>query len=102
GELRLLAGSELHRPPQSDDPRHVLRARPQPELLPAAVDDRFDGVAVAHDQRADPLGGADLVAGDGEEGTADVPERDRDLADRLNGVRVEWDLRLATSRRDPV
>src|SRR2546430_4646180 len=33
--------------------------------------------------------------------TADVPERDRDLADRLNGVRMEGDVRLATSRREP-
>src|SRR5207253_2267228 len=83
----LQAGSELHRPPQSDDPRHVLRARPQPELLPTAVDDRFDGVPVAYEQRADPLGSADLVAGNGDESTADVLERDRDLAERLNGVR---------------
>src|SRR3989442_1459161 len=37
GEVGLLAGRELHRPPQSDDPRHVLRARPQPELLPTAA-----------------------------------------------------------------
>src|SRR5438552_11283149 len=101
GERRLLAGRELHRPPQSDDPRHVLRARPQPELLPTAVDDRFDGVPVAYEQRADPLGSADLVAGNGDESTADVLERDRDLAERLNGVRVEGDLRLATSRGDP-
>src|SRR5256886_17633134 len=96
-----MGGGELHRQPQADDPGHVLRARPQPKLLAGAMDDRLDRVPVAHDQGADPLGSADLVAGDGDESTADVPERDRDLADRLNGVRMEGDVRLSTSTREP-
>ena len=64
------------------------------------MNDRFDCLAVAHDQRADALGGADLVAGDGEERAIDVAERDRDLAERLNGVRMEQDARVATSAGD--
>src|SRR5438094_721777 len=72
GERRLLAGRQLHGRPEPHDPRHVLRARPDTELLAAAVDDRFDGVAIPHDQGSDALGGADLVAGDGEERAGDV------------------------------
>src|SRR5256885_14501381 len=47
------------------------------------------------------LGGTDLMTGDGDEGTADVPERNRDLTERLDGVAVVGNLRLATSRREP-
>src|SRR6266516_4665111 len=59
------------------------------------MDDRLDGVTVAHDQGADPLRGADLVTGDGDEGAADVRERYGDLAQRLDGVRMETDARHA-------
>src|SRR3989454_2832360 len=61
------------------------------------MDDRLDGVTVAHDQGADPLRGADLMTGDGDEGAADVRERYGDLAERLDGVRMETDVRRATS-----
>ncbi len=64
----------------------VLGAGADAELLSAAVDDRLDDVTVAHDQRADPLGRADLVAADGEQGAADGVEVDRDLAERLHAV----------------
>ena len=47
---------------EPDDAGHVLGAGPDAELLPAAVDDRLHRLAVAHDERADALGSADLVA----------------------------------------
>ncbi len=72
--LRLLGGGQLDRLPERHDPGDVLRPGAQPELLAAAVDDRLDRAAVAHDERADPLGGADLVTGNGE-------EADRGIAD---------------------
>src|SRR6185503_14799123 len=96
-ERRLLLHGQLRRRAQRDDPRHVLGAGPDAELLAAAVDDRLDRLAVAYDQRTDALGGADLVAGEGEEGTAHVAQRYGDFTERLDGVGVEQDAGLATS-----
>src|SRR6185312_4255531 len=97
GERGLLLRGEPGRRAERDDPGHVLGAGTDAELLAAAVDDRLDRLAIAHDQGADSLWGADLVTGDGEERAVDVAERDRNLAERLNGVRVERDARVATS-----
>src|SRR3989449_4971536 len=74
-------GGQLDRPPQAHDPRDVLGAGPDPELLAAAVDDRLHGMPVPHHQGPDALGSADLVARDREEGAIDVVERDRNLAE---------------------
>src|SRR6185437_8521047 len=87
-------------PSERHDAGDVLGAGPDAELLAAAMDDRFQGVAVAHDERADALGGTDLVAGDGKESDGNFREVDRNLAERLNGVRVERDSCLATSCRE--
>ena len=100
-ERRLLAGRELHRCPEPHDPRHVLGARADAELLAAAVDDCLDDVTIPQHQCPDALGRADLVAGDGEEGACDVGQRDGDLAEGLHPVDVERDAGLATSRREP-
>ena len=54
------------RPPERHGARDVLRARPEAVLLAAAVDDRLHGLTVAHDERANTLRRADLVAGDRE------------------------------------
>src|SRR5256885_4438162 len=51
---------------QAHDPRDVLGAGPDPELLAAAVDDRFHGMPVPHYEGPDALGRADLVARDRE------------------------------------
>ena len=67
----------------------VLGAGPDAVLLAAAVDDRLDRLAVADDQRADALGRADLVAGDGEQGAGELAQRDGHLAERLDRVGVE-------------
>src|SRR2546425_65508 len=87
----LLFGGEPGGDAQPDDPGHVLGSRPNPELLAAAVDDRLDRLAVAHDKRAHALGSADLVAGNGEETAVDVPKRYGNLAERLDGVGGEQD-----------
>src|SRR5207237_7390544 len=97
GERRLFLRRELRRDAETHDAGHVLRSGADPKLLAAAMNNRLDRFAVAHDQRADAFGSADLVAGDGEERAIDVAERDRDLAECLDGVRMEQDARVATS-----
>src|SRR3989441_5385035 len=93
-----LFGGLTSRDAQPDDAGHILGPGADAELLAAAVDDGLDRLAVAHDERADPLGSADLMAGDGEERAVHVAERYRNLPERLDGVRVKQDARLATSR----
>ena len=56
------AAASVRGAPERHRAGHVLGAGPDAVLLAAAVDDRLDGLAVAHDQRADALGRADLVA----------------------------------------
>src|SRR5437867_7634059 len=93
----LLLGGKPGGHAESDDARDVLGPRANAELLPAAMDDRLDRLAVTHDQRTDALGSADLVAGDGQERAIDVAERDWNLAERLDGVGMEQDAGVATS-----
>jgi hypothetical protein len=77
----------------------VLGARANAVLLSPAVDDRLDGLAVAHDQRADALGGADLVAGEREQRAGQITDRHRHLAKRLDRVGVKDHVgRTATGR----
>src|SRR2546426_4458890 len=85
----LLFGGQAGRDPQPDDAGHILRPRPNPELLTTAVDDRLDRLPVAHDERADALGSTDLVARNSEERAVDVTQRYRNLAERLGGVGVK-------------
>ena len=58
-------------------------------------------MAVAHNQGADPLGSADLVAGNREQRAIHLGERDRDLAERLNGIDVERHAGRAAARGEP-
>ena len=55
------SGASLRRRAEADAQRGRQRARAQPPLLPAAVDQRRRLGAVAHPQRADALGAVDLV-----------------------------------------
>ena len=65
--LVALGDGELGGAREADRRRDVLGARATAAVLRAAEKQRLERRAAAHVQRADPLGRADLVAGDGEE-----------------------------------
>ena len=72
GQRALLTGGELSRPSQAHGAGHVLGARPDTELLSAAMDDGLDRLAVAHDESTDSLGRSDLVSREGEQGAGQL------------------------------
>src|SRR5688572_14978674 len=49
----LFSRGQLRRPSERDSAGHVLGARPDPELLSAAMNDRLDRLPVAHDKGAE-------------------------------------------------
>ncbi len=64
------------------------------------MDDGFNRLSVTHHKRADPLGRADLVAGNGEECALEVGEGDRLLAEGLDRVGMERGCDGTTAVRD--
>src|SRR5262249_29069758 len=58
-------------------------------LVPAAVKQRLNRHAIAHEQGADALGGIGLVAGNRQKIDAELIHLDRNLADGLGGVGVK-------------
>ena len=100
GLLRLLARRQRGGAAERDGAGDVLGAGPDPVLLPAAMDDGLDRLAVAHDQRADALGRADLVAGQGEQGAGEIAHADGQLAECLHRVGVERHARGPTALGD--
>src|SRR2546430_8165224 len=78
------------------------RPRPQPPLMPAAVDLRLDAHArlPAHVQRADALRAVDLVRGHRQEIHFQFLQVDRDLAHGLYRVAVEDDAFRAADLAD--
>src|SRR4029450_10230868 len=70
---------------KTGDSRHVLGAGPPAALLPAALDERINkGELRAPDQRANTLGGANLVPGQGEEVGAEGVDITRNSTDGLD------------------
>ena len=67
-------------------------------LLAAAVQHRLERDAAAHDERADALRRADLVAGERERVDAELVERERQPAGRLHGVGVDERARRVGDR----
>ena len=63
-------------------------------FLAAAVQDGHGAVLAAQQQRADAVGAADLVAGDGHRGEAGGVEVDRDLTEGLHRVGMQRDAEL--------
>ena len=74
----------------------VLRARAQAALLTAAVVQRLELSVAAHDERADAVRPAELVARNAHERGAGVDEPQRHAAERAHGVEVQ---RHARARR---
>ena len=71
--------------------------------MPAAEDDRVEPharVHRAHEERAHALRPAQLVRREGDEVEAERVDVERDLAERLDGVRVEEDAPLLAEARD--
>ena len=88
---------------EADDTRYVLRARPAPPLVLAAVLDRDHASALADPEAGDALGSVDLVTREGQRVDPEGVEVDGDLAKGLDSVDVERDPMLArdaTDRRD--
>src|SRR5579859_737924 len=69
--------------------QRALGARAPTALVTAAVDEGLQHDAAAHVERADPLGGIELVSDDSEQVDAQIIYPDRDLADGLGRVGVE-------------
>jgi hypothetical protein len=65
---------------EADDVGNVLGARAQAVLVARAVDQRVKRGARADIERADALGGIELVAGHGEQVHAELVDVDRHLA----------------------
>src|SRR5450759_4486830 len=80
---------ELQGRAEADDARHVLRARAQPALLPAAVDQRREPRTAFHVQRAAALGAVELVRGQAQHVDAERADVDGHGAHGLHGVGVE-------------
>ena len=74
---------------QPRDGRHVLGTRPATPLLPAAGRGRDQPPAAPHPERAGALRPVELVGRQRQQIDAETLHVDRDLADRLHGVRVE-------------
>lgn len=79
----------------------ALRAGAPAALMSGAVDERLDLDPPANVERADALGGIDLVARDGEKIDPElIIDLRRDLADGLGGVGVQEHAALAGDLRD--
>ena len=110
GEPRALLGhrlsAELCRQPEPDRERDRDRPGAEAALVPAPVDERPEAhprVLAAHVESADALRPVEEVRGRREEVHPHGLHVDRDLADRLGGVRVKQDppvLREAAERGD--
>jgi hypothetical protein len=60
--FRLLGDGKLHRAAEGNRAGHVFGPWADPELLAATMKDRFDGLSIADDERADSLRRANLVS----------------------------------------
>ena len=80
---------QLHGPAQPHDPGNIFRPRSDAELLAPAVNDRLHCIAVAYDERTNPLWCADLVPGDRQQRARKVVEPAGDLAHGLDRIGVE-------------
>lgn len=86
--------------PSPDDRRDVFGAGAASALLLAAVDEVGQQDALPDVEGADPLGGVDLVAGEGEHVDLLGLHVDRNVADRLHRVGVEPDAPFAAELAD--
>src|SRR3954465_14184728 len=88
--VRLTFGEgELRRARETNSRGDVLGPRPASTILGASVHQRLEMDAPANEQRANPLGGAELMTGDGQEVELLLLGVDRNLAKRLHRVGVE-------------
>src|SRR5690554_4457532 len=97
----LLLRRQLRSAREPDDPRHVLGARPELSFLPSAEEGGVQRYAVPDEQCADALGPIDLVAADGKKRARRFIHAYAHLAERLNGIRVEYHVLLRTSLGKP-
>ena len=86
---------QLARFAEANNGRHILGARPQRALLPAAMHERRKPNTVAHEQRARALGSVDFVRREGKQRYAQCLHVDGHLAGGLHGIGVDMDIRAA-------
>ena len=85
---------------EAGDAGNVFRAGAAVALAVPAVHQRSQAHALAHVQRADALGPANLVRGKREQLHAELVDVDRHLAGRLHGVGVERDAGFGSDAAD--
>src|SRR5207302_10484499 len=93
-----LLDAQLDRLGETDDSGHIERAGAEAALVAPAVDLRghvYRRRAAAHVEPSDALRAVDLMCRERREIDAEALQVERNLTDRLRGVRVEEDSPLA-------